>query len=297
MVFRGLVPLISGLVALHAEAMTESYCRPGEKISKPDFTLHVTTAERANGSLYEITARNAEKFPVYLEVTMTKLSNYKSERGNTFVFKVEAESEVIMNTLTPVNPQRPATFNYTYALYLSDLRTFNPNKKFAYQLPFETGFTSPILQGYKGKFSHFTEFNLHALDFGMPRGTRILAARAGVVVASRSDVQTGGLDPAISASVDGAGNFVMVLHDDGTFANYCHLQCGGTRLGKGDRVAIGEEIGYSGSTGYSHPDYPHLHFVVRIPERKNPYGNKTIPVLFKSGTQAIHLEEGKLYNR
>jgi murein DD-endopeptidase MepM/ murein hydrolase activator NlpD len=275
----------------------DAVCGPHALITKPDFSLAVKTAWRQAGDNFEITAKNDEKFPVYLEMSMRKLVNLKSEKGKAFLVEVAAQSEVVVNTLSPIKAGAYATFDDYFEPYLHDATRHKPDKKFIYELPYAVGFSPPVLQGYNGKFSHNTVLNIHALDFSMPRGTPILAARAGVVVASRSDVTTGGHDPALLGTVDGGGNFVMVLHDDGTIGNYFHMRCGSIVLKKGDAVKAGDALGEAGSTGYSHPDYPHLHFVVRVPEQKNPYGKKTIPTLFRTRAGVVTLKEGESYEK
>ena len=58
-----------------------------------------------------------------------------------------------------------------------------------------------------------------------------------------------------------AGNFVRVLHDDGTMGVYLHLMQGSVVVREGQRVATGERLARSGNTGNS--TGPHLHFVVQ----------------------------------
>ena len=90
----------------------------------------------------------------------------------------------------------------------------------------------------------------------MPEGTEIRAARAGVVVNVRQDVAVGGPDLALKKDF----NYVIVRHDDGTFAEYNHLQKNGVRAKVGQKVDVGALLGLSGNTGFS--SGPHLHFAV-----------------------------------
>ena len=120
-----------------------------------------------------------------------------------------------------------------------------------------------IAQGWGGGFSHDDDENRHAVDFAVPEGTPVLAAREGVVMqveARFSGTRTG------STAADGSGqlalaNFIRILHDDGTMALYAHLAPGGAQVRQGERVRRGQRIGSSGNTGYSAG--PHLHFAVQ----------------------------------
>ncbi|MDR7191608.1 M23 family metallopeptidase [Luteimonas terrae] len=120
-----------------------------------------------------------------------------------------------------------------------------------------------IAQGYGGGFSHADAENRHAVDFAVTPGTPVLAARDGVVMQVEADA-TARLDP--RATVDPAddrvrGNFIRILHDDGTMALYAHLQQAGVVVAPGARALRGTIIGFSGNTGLS--TAPHLHFVVQ----------------------------------
>jgi murein DD-endopeptidase MepM/ murein hydrolase activator NlpD len=57
-----------------------------------------------------------------------------------------------------------------------------------------------------------------------------------------------------------SGNFVRVLHDDGTMGVYLHLKQGSVSV-EGQRVMVGSALALSGNTGNS--SGPHLHFVVQ----------------------------------
>ncbi len=113
-------------------------------------------------------------------------------------------------------------------------------------------------QGPGGSFSHADAENLHALDFALPEGTAILAARAGVVV----QVQSGFEQSGVQDDYGGLANHIRILHQDGSMALYAHLQPDGVQVHPGQRVAKGQLIGQSGNTGLS--TAPHLHFVVQV---------------------------------
>lgn len=127
------------------------------------------------------------------------------------------------------------------------------DSSYVYALPYETGTAHLVVQGYYSAYSHK---NRAAIDFKMKRGTKILAARNGVVVRLKEDSNKGGLNKKYRQY----GNLVIVQHDDGTRAGYWHLQQDGVLVNVGDTVRQGQAIALSGKTGYA--AMPHLHFLV-----------------------------------
>jgi hypothetical protein len=141
-----------------------------------------------------------------------------------------------------------------------------------YVLPFPVGHGYTCIQGYVGRTYHVGVFK-YGLDFDMPMGALVTAAREGQVIfieASHSD----------RASGTENANVVIVLHEDGTFGRYVHLTQDGVLVDVGDSVAKGDPIGLSGSSG--DPWMPHLHFDVT--EDCSQPNCRTIPVCF-SNTQ------------
>jgi murein DD-endopeptidase MepM/ murein hydrolase activator NlpD len=126
-----------------------------------------------------------------------------------------------------------------------------------YRAPFAIANNYPVTQAFPEVATHTTPDSHYAVDLAMPIGTDIFAARDGVVFDVASNNFTGGLDPAR----DGPNaNVVRVMHDDGTYAIYAHLNTNTMRVRPGDYVRRGEYIADSGNTGYS--SGPHLHFAV-----------------------------------
>lgn len=125
-----------------------------------------------------------------------------------------------------------------------------------YAYPFGDNKAFIISQGFNGKFSHHSPTSRYAIDISMPEGTPILAARGGIVVAREDYFFRGG----IREEFYERSNFVKILHDDGSMADYVHLELDRIAVTSGQRVEQGDLIGRSGSTGYS--SGPHLHFVI-----------------------------------
>lgn len=147
-----------------------------------------------------------------------------------------------------------------------------------YALPFQKGTSHVLAQGYGGTVSHYAGTDKeYALDFRMPEGTTVRAARGGQVIATKADSNSGGMDPELFKN---AANYVMIRHSDGTYGCYEHLKQNGVLVRLGQMVSAGDAIGLSGNTGMS--TGPHLHFEVFVPvDSKNA---KTIPVRFQTTT-------------
>jgi murein DD-endopeptidase MepM/ murein hydrolase activator NlpD len=133
---------------------------------------------------------------------------------------------------------------------------------YVYALPYEEGKTYRMVQGY---FSSFTHKERAALDFKMKRGSKICAARDGVVIRAKEDGDRGGL----KRKYRPYGNYVIIQHSDSSRAGYWHLQKEGVLVNVGDTVKKGQVIALSGKTGYSF--MPHLHFLVWSSDAKRQW--------------------------
>ena len=127
------------------------------------------------------------------------------------------------------------------------------DSSFVYQLPYERGKTFRVLQGY---FSAFSHKDRAAIDFNMKKGTRIAAARDGIVVRVKQDGDRGGMGSRFRKY----GNNIVIEHADGSRAGYWHIQHNGALVKAGDTVKAGQVIALSGQTGNA--AVPHLHFLV-----------------------------------
>lgn len=153
----------------------------------------------------------------------------------------------------PNQPWRVGAWRYRWKLG-RPLRSV-PVASGPWRLPFAGEFKQ--LQGPHGTFSHGPgSQDEEAIDWAMPEGTEVLAARDGVVVGVRSDCTDGAAEEALR----GEANYVILRHADGTYSEYYHLQPGGVRTRLGATVTAGERLGLSGNTGFT--SEPHLHFSV-----------------------------------
>ncbi|MCU7553470.1 M23 family metallopeptidase [Alteromonas sp. ASW11-19] len=129
-----------------------------------------------------------------------------------------------------------------------------------------------IVQGFNGNYSH-SGASRYAVDFAAPVGTPVFAARGGVVIATKADGRKGGPSRKLAKHA----NYVAILHEDGTTGEYYHLKYQGVEVSRGDSVARGQLIGYSGNTGFS--SMPHLHFGVYVAKPHGKY--QSVPITFQ----------------
>lgn len=133
-----------------------------------------------------------------------------------------------------------------------------PDKNHRYPLPFGKGVYFRVVQAPGGVLTtHKDALNRHAVDFGVPVGTPVLAVRAGVVIEVRDGFGVGRADPALAEKT----NLVSIAHADGTFALYAHLAPNRILVRPGEKVEAGQVIAHSGKSGFAAG--PHLHFDLR----------------------------------
>jgi murein DD-endopeptidase MepM/ murein hydrolase activator NlpD len=154
-------------------------------------------------------------------------------------------------------------------------------------LPFDRRVHWIVGQGISTSGSHTGDAEF-ALDFAMPEGTPILAARRGRV----ARVVDGFTACCLPKEQGAQTNAVYVVHRDGSYQVYAHLRPGVVAR-EGQAVQVGDLLGYSGSTGYA--NVPHLHFETVI--RTGPARTHSIPMRFRNGTPGGYLpKEWRLYS-
>jgi murein DD-endopeptidase MepM/ murein hydrolase activator NlpD len=195
--------------------------------------------------------------PIGLELSLEKHDNISTDPTLPTKTVIPACGEARVATLWPTKSDRPWRYQYWYRYIFGDPKAKHQPSK-PYQLPFESGKSFIISQGFNGKFSHHDPSSRYAVDFAMPEGTRICAAREGVIMDIANDFFTSGVE----ASYLERANLIRILHKDGTMALYAHLKLESVRFPLGKRVKAGDVIAESGNTGFS--TGPHLHFVIQI---------------------------------
>ncbi len=225
----------------------------------------------------------------HAEVTVTlelELTNLKASASLPFTKTIPPLAKVQVFSVTPENPKEDSSWSYTYYATWGSLDAQHDDAHI-YQLPYAAGVTYPVSQGFHGNYSH-TGGDCFSIDFKMPEGSPVHAARDGVVVGTKSDSDLGGS----SKKYEWDANYILVKHSDGTLGHYVHLQKDGVKVKVGDQVQAGQFIGLSGNTGHS--TGPHLHFAVfRAQTGKS---RETIPVKFRTTPLLAEvLSEGRSY--
>ena len=162
---------------------------------------------------------------------------------------------------------------------------------FVYSLPYDRGRTFAVLQAALGGYSHGSGSGAEqAIDFALPPGFTVRAARSGVIVAVRQDSTLGGPE----RRFESCANYVVVRHSDGTYAAYAHLSRDSALVAPGQAVEEGAALALSGNTGFS--SGPHLHFDVYRPI--DGAQRETIAVAFRTTAGVVRaLEAGEEYTR
>jgi murein DD-endopeptidase MepM/ murein hydrolase activator NlpD len=223
------------------------------------------------------------------EVTVTlemELTNLESTVALPYTTTLSGKKRVKLLTLWPKDAARGWSWSYTYYSTFGSTSAQHDDS-YIYSLPYGAGKSYRISQGYNGEYSHFGA-DQYAIDWRMPQGTPVHAARGGIVVGLKKDSDIGGDD----SKYDWDANYVLVQHSDSTLGQYVHLLKGGTTVRIGQQVEAGDLVGYSGNTGHS--TGPHLHFSVF--KARDGKHRETIPVRYKTADNlSATLEEGKSY--
>lgn len=232
---------------------------------------HVKLETKKHEAGETLVVRNDLFAPVQIELSLEALQNVSSAPEAPITWVLPPRSHIRLATLAPRDAGKPMTYKPRLRYVMGDPR-LRPTQQ-VYPLPWRGG-PFRLTQGANGKYSHFTPKGRYALDIAMPEGTPIIAARGGMVVKTENQQSGRGNNP--------SGNFVRILHDDGTMGVYLHLMRGSVVVAEGSRVGAGTMLGRSGNTGNS--TGPHLHFVV---QRNVGFALESIPFDFAQPVNSL----------
>ena len=238
-----------------------------------------------NNNVITLYASNNEYCPVSILLDLN-LTNMVFTQGKIKTLVIpEKTAKYKLGELSIATPGEKYKYSYSSHYNFGDITINNYDTSYEYDLPYSKGKRFLLFQGYNGSFSHQNE---NALDFTMPEGTEILAARDGIVI----KIVDNNSESCPQQECSKYNNYVMVYHSDGTFANYVHIRFGGSKVKPGDQIKKGELIALSGNTGWS--SGPHLHFSCSLPGITK---RETIMTKFKinNGSTAEYLIEKGIY--
>ncbi len=205
-------------------------------------------------SYVEVFARNKKNHPVTLSLWLKASNLTPSDLAITQVLAGGENAK--LHTLRRTNKHHTYHYEFRFDWAIGDANA--QPLDYVYALPFRSGETYRVLQGFASSFSH-QGLEKFAVDFDMPVGSEVYAAREGVVTDVVTKYDRGCWEPGCGKYA----NFIVISHSDGTTGEYYHLRESGSVVKFGDRVHRGQLIGYSGNTG--HTTMPHLHFAVYRP--------------------------------
>lgn len=215
----------------------------------------------------EYTATNGEPVPVSIAMEFRTLENLRPPPGGHIETVVPARSSAVLARLEILQRSQAIGAGVTIQIDLG-ASTNLVDEDFVYGVPFGGSEPRRLLQGFDGGETHVASMR-YSLDFSMPVGTPVLAAREGQVLLVQDGFTEGGTDPQLLERA----NLVVVAHSDGSMASYGHL-VRGVRVRVGQQVREGQLLGYSGATGYA--GQPHLHF--HVGKRMLGEPGRTIPI-------------------
>lgn len=214
--------------------------------------IRVVKEETGDTVTVSIKSKYACEFTVTVEAT---LKNMTPSRPVPFTVDAAGRNSFVLVKFQPTDKTQPWRYDYRYYWQLGGRRSSTRNDA-DYAMPFGPG-RYVVMQGPRGSYSHFAgSESENAVDWTVPEGTIVCAAREGRVVGVKQDSAVGGPDRKLRPF----GNYIIIKHADGTFADYVHLQANGAMVEVGDEVTVGQPIARSGKTGFT--SAPHLHFSV-----------------------------------
>lgn len=241
-----------------------------QRVERLDDQVRLQATEVEGGVRFS--ARNDLFSPVEVELRLERLGNAQGGTGPRIVRRVVApRSNQMLTVVLARKAGAPVSYKKSFRHAMGD--PAQRPQAFRYPHPWRGG-PFRLAQGANGRYSHFGPKGRYAMDIAMPEGTPIIAARGGVVVKVENGQSGRGTHP--------SGNFVRILHPDGTMGVYLHLMRGSLVVGEGQRVDQGDLLAHSGNTGNS--TGPHLHFVV---QRNVGLALESIPYQFERPLEGL----------
>lgn len=231
----------------------------------------IITDEQKSVLNFYVKSSLSKEFTLNIRIeTLNPSPNMWPQPQRDFILQSPIEKQLLVSL--PLLPDKKAHYSFRFSWRLGSSKVTHDSKT-RYALPFDDSGKVEVAQGYDGNFTHKGR-EKYAFDFDLPIGSRVLAAREGEVVNVEDSYGEGSADPCL----DDKGNFVTILHEDGSFGFYEHLLKDSLKVVVGQKIKSGDELALTGNSGYS--TGPHLHFEVY--KNKDGYDRETIPVQFST---------------
>lgn len=253
-----------------------------------------------NAAETKLVAINSGFAPVTASIDISSLAderkNVKAEDLQPASRKVvlAPRSQTTILTFHPSNPGQPYSVRYSTRWFFGD-DSARHDIHAAYRLPYPDGVaakTARNLDPMHGGLGH--QFDI---DFVLKEWTPVLAARPGLVFdvhgyTEGDPTYTGTVPSGSPEEADNHGDYVKVLHEDGSYAEYSNLMEASVMLKPGQEVKEGQQIAFSGDS--TRTGTPHLHFGIYtlVPFQ----GIQSAPWFLKTKhVQMLRPDEGALY--
>ena len=226
------------------------------------YPLKVEAVKDENG-VWEIIATNAGSAPVFLSVALTNKVNVRigNMSNNGQVKSLEPGARETLLLALSEKEQEKMSFDYEVKWVFGRGTNSRVEHNGLYRPPFPADLTFDTLSDIED--NRRSPRTINAIDILMDEGTPVIAARKGHVMdfaGSPNDTLDGSAP--FYEDVSKLGNYVRIIHDDGTWAEYGNLKAGSVTVKQGQRIEAGTQIGKSGPVAKGRP---YLQFVVLKP--------------------------------
>ena len=171
--------------------------QPIQPVAAPNRFVNIFT--RSDGRYLHFYAQNLQLTAITTTFEMN-FTNMSSRAHFPLTSTLAAGETVEVFTLEPIDDQQPQHYSCINSAIIGSVDAVHDDTCI-YSLPYAPGNSFRVSQGYHGRFSHRgpDEF---AIDWKMPEGTEVYAAREGLVVKSKDDSNRGGPRPEFESSAN-----------------------------------------------------------------------------------------------
>ena len=238
------------------------------------------------GDSVKLTAFNDNPYSVTITVMDISGHNFTSPKRIPIQSVLAPKSSEVIVTVDKKKKAQSLEISYQSKWVIGNVNARH-NDSYVYRLPYRNNQSYRVGQSHNGSFSHQGNWQ-YSIDFMMPEGTPIVAAREGIV----ARVEEGNSEGGPSDEFKNKANYIYIEHQDGTFGEYAHLKKNGVLVNVGTKVQKGQVIGISGNTGFS--SGPHLHFSVSKVVNKGSYQSLPVKINTDKGV-LVKLQKGAEY--